>query len=77
MGKVKRKGDVYWYLPNKKKPIAYSTKVVSDTISVFSKEYKTVNDVYRAIGFLGEEKEILEIYIRAGYGNADASELFY
>lgn len=76
MGNKKIKGDVYWYFPNRKKPIAYSTKAVADTIDIFSSEYETINDVYNALDFMGDEKDILRLYIDAGYGNIIAKELF-
>ena len=76
MANKKSKGDIYWYLPNKKRPIAYSTVAASETVEVFSRKYRTVQDVYNALYYPFPEKEILKLYIDAGYGDAIASELF-
>ena len=48
------KGDVWWYrphtkFPEDKRPIAYSTRAVSDLIVVLSRENETIYDVYNAI----------------------------
>lgn len=68
--------NVEWYIPKKKKPIAYSTKAASDLIVMLSKYYKTVSDVYAAINFDEEAKKVLQKYIDAGFGYATAKELF-
>lgn len=76
MSKTKRKGDVHWYIPNKKKPIAYSTVATSDLIGLLSQDFETIQDVYNAINYDKEAREILHIYIDLGYGNEIASEWF-
>lgn len=63
MSKTKRKGDVQWYIPNKKKPIAYSTVATSDLIGLLSQDFETIQDVYNAINYDQEAREILQIYI--------------
>lgn len=75
------KGDVWWYRPHTKfskdkKPIAYSTRAVSDLIVVLSRENETIYDVYNAINYDEEAKEILQKYIDLGFGNEVASNLF-
>ena len=62
MSKTKRKGDVYWYIPNKKKPIAYSTVATKHIIGLLSEELDTIQDVYDAILYDQEAKEILQKY---------------
>lgn len=42
MSRYKSKGDVFWYLPNRKRPVAYSTRAASDLIVVLSQEYTTI-----------------------------------
>jgi hypothetical protein len=76
MTKVKRKGDVHWFVPNKKKPIAYSTVATSDLIGLLSQECETIQNVYDAINYDEEAKEILQKYIDLGYGNEVAREWF-
>jgi len=75
------KGDVWWYRPHTKfsedkRPIAYSTRAVSDLIVVLSRENETIYDVYNAINYDEEAKEILQKYIDLGFGNEVASNLF-
>ena len=76
MSKTKRKGDVHWHIPNKKKPIAYSTVATSDLIGLLSEDFETIQDVYNAINYDQKAREILQIYIDLGYGNEIAAEWF-
>jgi hypothetical protein len=76
MEKIKNKGDVYWMLPNKKRPIAYSTVATNQLVGLLSEEYETIQDVYNAITYDREAKEILQKYIDLGYGNEVAREWF-
>jgi hypothetical protein len=74
----KDKGDVYWYRPDgkKKRPIAYSTSACSYLVGILSLEHETVSDVYNAIHYDLEAKEIVKKYIDLGYGDCLARELF-
>ena len=64
-----RKGlGVEWYLPNEKRKFAESTVATSDLITVLSEEYLTVLDVYYAINYDDEAKEIIKHFIEKGYG---------
>lgn len=63
------KGDVNWYLPNTNKAFAYSTKSTSDLIVVLSETNTTTIDVYNAINYDNEAKDILKHFIDKGYGN--------
>ena len=76
MGQCKSKGDVSWYLPNRKTPIAYSTKAASDIIVVLAADGGTIQDVYDSIIYDREAREILKKYIDKGYGNVIAKEFF-
>ena len=76
MPKAKNKGDVHWFVPNKKKPIAYSTLATKHIIGLLSEELNTIQDVYDAILYDPEAKEILQKYIDLGYGNETAREWF-
>lgn len=76
MAKAKRKGDVHWTVPNKKKPIAYSTVATSDLIGLLAEDFETIQDVYDAINYDVEAKEILQKYIDLGYGNEIARQWF-
>jgi hypothetical protein len=72
------KGDVYWQLPKRKTPIAYSTKATSDLIAVLSQDNpdKTIAEVKGLIYYDSEAKEILQKYIDKGYGDIIASTWF-
>ena len=76
MAKRKIKGDVHWTVPNKKKPIAYSTVATSHLIGLISQECETIQDVYNAVVYDVEAKEILQKYIDLGYGNEIAKNWF-
>ena len=76
MAKRKIKGDVSWIVPKKKKPIAYSTVATSHLIGLLSQEHKTIQDVYDAVTYDVEAKEILQKYIDLGYGNEIAKQWF-
>ena len=76
MAKAKNKGDVHWYVPNKKKPIAYSTKAASDIIGLLAEDFETIQDVCDAINYDQEAKDVLQKYIDLGYGNEIAREWF-
>ena len=60
---------VCWCLPNTKKAFAYSTVATSDLITVLSEKFLTVQDVYNAINYDNEAKEILNYFIQNGYRN--------
>ena len=68
--------DVSWYLPNRKRPFAYSTKAVSDSIVVLTQEYRTIQEVYDHYNLLDEGKEILKTCIDKGYGSETAANWF-
>ena len=68
--------DVRWFVPKKKKPIAYSTTATSDLIALLSQEHKTIQEVHDAINFDQEAKKVLQSYIDAGYGGQIAKEWF-
>ena len=74
MGKVK--GDIKWTAPNKKKPIAWSTRATSDLIVMLAQNHETITDVYNAINYDKDAKDILQKYIDLGYGNIIAKEWF-
>lgn len=76
MTKRRLKGDVEWYLPNRKRPVAYSTKAASDLIVTLSQKGTTIQEVYDAITYDMEAKNILKIYIEKGYGDSVAKEFF-
>ena len=70
------KGDVYWYAPKRKRPIAYSTKSASDLIVVLSQEYNTIQEVHDAINYDIEARGVLSKYINLGLGSCIAREMF-
>ena len=72
----KPKGDVEWYAPNKKKPIAWSTTATSDLIVALAQENETITDVCNAVNYDLDAELILQQYIDLGYGNEIAREWF-
>lgn len=63
---MRKSGSVAWYLPNKKKPFAYSTKATSDVIALLYEYYKDLRLVYDNINYDDEAKEIVKFYIDNG-----------
>lgn len=59
----KIKGDIKWYLPNTKRPFAYSTKATSDLIAVLYEQYKDLRIVYEQINYDAEAKAIVKKFI--------------
>lgn len=79
MAYSKPKGDVSWHKPKSKinsKPIAYSTVATNDLIVILSQMYDTIEDIYKAINYDQEAKEIMKKYIDLGYGNYIARDYF-
>lgn len=70
------KGDVHWFVPGRKTPVAYSTKAASDLIIALSKDGATIREVRDRITYDIEARKILNIYIEKGYGDTVASDLF-
>lgn len=60
------KGDVEWYLPNRKRPFAYSTVATSDLITILYEELKDLRLVYSAINYDDEAKTIIKHYLDNG-----------
>jgi len=69
-------GDVAYYVPKRKTPIAYSTKAASDLIGILSEDGGTIQDVRNAIGYDQEAKKVLDEYIKRGYGGTIARDFF-
>ena len=76
MPKAKNKGDVHWHVLSKKKPIAYSTIATEYLIVELAQDHDTIQDVYNAINYDQEAKDVLQKYIDLGYGNEIAREWF-
>ena len=51
------KGDVAWYEPKRKRPIAYSTKATSDYIVLLAESGKTISEVYNLVNYNQEAKK--------------------
>lgn len=60
---------VEWYFPNKKRKFAESTVATSDLIELLSEQHLTVRDVYNAINYDTDAKEIVNKFIENGYGD--------
>ena len=78
MAYKRSKGDVEWYSINnkKKRPIAYSTVATKHMIGLLAEEYETITDVFNAINYDQEAKNIMQIYINLGFGNEIARKHF-
>lgn len=71
-----KKPSVCYYLPKRKRPIAYSNYATSYLISILSEIFYNIQSVKNAIFYDKEAIEILEIYIDKGYGAYKASDFF-
>lgn len=72
MPKKSKHLDVAWYLPKRKRPFTYSTKAASDLLVELSKMTKnhTPIEILPLINYDIEAREIMQVYIDKGYGNA-------
>jgi hypothetical protein len=64
--------DVAWHIPNRKKPIAYSTIVTRDAINCVAENGDTLAEVRRKFDFLIYDKEaiaVLDEHIKHGFGD--------
>ncbi len=74
--------DVNWYVHDRKKPIAYSTKGCSNSIYViWNQGYATMNKIKEAVDnglfIIGnEELMVINEYISLGYGDMELNLLF-
>ena len=56
----KRRGkDIYWYTPNKKKPIITSSTSTRDLIITLYEQYKDLQVVYEHIQYDQEAKDVV------------------
>lgn len=55
--------SVYWYLPNRKKPFAYSTVATRDLIEAILEETHDLEEARRRINYDEDAKRILTAYI--------------
>lgn len=76
MSRSNSKGDVAWFIDNRKKPIAYSTVAVSEYISALANQGGSVNDLIGRVTWNFDAKNILQLYVKYGYGDTPAANLF-
>lgn len=77
MGKYRiPKGDVAWFAPKLKRPIAYSTKATEDIILLLAEKGYTIQQVYDNIFYDDEAEVVMKAYIDRGYGDVIAKEWF-
>ncbi|WP_211462244.1 hypothetical protein [Bacteroides thetaiotaomicron] len=63
----RKQGDVSWYLPNKRRPFAYSTIAESDTIAILLEEFGDLRAVISANRILSQqERSIIQTFIDNG-----------
>lgn len=72
----RRKGDVSWYVPGRKTPIAYSTKAANDLIVVLGEDGATIQEVHDRITYDLEAREVLRKYIEKGFGGVAVNTFF-
>lgn len=61
--------DVYWHYPRLKRSFGSTTIASSQLIETITKDNMTIKEVYNAINYDPDAKEILRCYIAKGYGN--------
>ena len=71
-----KKPSIFYYLPNRKRPIAYSNYSTSYLISILSEIFYSIQSVKNSIFYDLDAIKILEIYIEKGYGAYKASDFF-
>ena len=68
--------DVMWHVPDKKKPIAYSTFAASSLIVALSRDGCTIRELLNKIRYDTETKKVIKQYIDKRYGDTIAKEFF-
>lgn len=70
--------DVYWYAPNSKTVIAYSTVAASNLIEALANDNTamTISELHDIINYDSEAKKVLQAYIKCGFGSFIACEYF-
>lgn len=66
---------VQWHVPKRKRPIAYSTKATSDIITTLMEDL-TIKELRERITYDVEVKQVLDEYIKRGYGDWRCKEHF-
>jgi hypothetical protein len=69
------KGDVSWFLPGGKRPIAYSTVATSDLLAMLAFDGHTFGSALAAINYDDDAKAIVTKFIDKGYGDTPMSDL--
>lgn len=76
----KTKGDVHWFLPNRKRPFKFSTVAANRFIRLLAADGSTIRQCRDKLGhqFIRdpEVEDILDGYINHGFGNIVARNLF-
>lgn len=75
MVKNRDPGDVSWYVPNKKRPIAYSTVATSNLIGLLAEDGLTVQQARDALLYDREGQGVMDAYIGLGYGDKTLASL--
>ena len=68
--------DVMWHVPDKKKPVAYSTFAASNLIVALSRDGCTIKELLDKINYDVEAKKVIKQYIDKGYGDIIAKTFF-
>ena len=68
--------DVRWHVPDKKKPVAYSTFAASSLIVALSRDGCTIKELLDKINYDVEAKKVIKQYIDKGYGDIIAKTFF-
>lgn len=66
---------VQWHVPTRKRPIAYSTKATSDIITTLMGDL-TIKELRERITYDVEAKQVLDEYIKRGFGDWICREHF-
>ena len=72
----KTKNDIWWHIPKRKSPIAYSTRAANDLIVALAEDGGTIKEIYARINYDEEARAILRKYIDCGFGDIVAKEWF-
>jgi hypothetical protein len=72
-GRKKAKGDVSYYAPGRKKPVAYSTVAAGKLLALLSQGGGlTILELRSRISYDVEAIRVLDRYIELGFGNSAA-----
>lgn len=72
---TRTRGDVHWFVPGRKTPIAYSTQATSSLIGLLAEDGHTFSSARDRLTFDREGIAVVDEYITRGHGATKMADL--